>query len=431
MLDFADVDAAIDKASEDAFDLLSRLVSNASTLGHEASALELFAGELRALGFAVRKVAISDTIGSDPRAGVAQDVAGERYNILGTLGPTAGRSLLLNGHMDVVPAEAVQRWTSPPFEPRRAGRRMFGRGAGDMKCGFAMGVLALRALAAARPDFLSGPLHFLAVIEEECTGNGTLSAADQGVLADAVVILEPTGLDIMLGGIGVLWCDIEIAGRSAHAEVAHLAVNPFDLLTRLVHGLRDWAGQLQRRYPDDMLAAVESPYNLNVGEIRSGDWPSSVPAVATVRIRVGHPRAWSPEQAERAVRDAVAEVVRLDGGFPAEPVVRLSGFRAPGYRLAADHPLARAMAAAHRQAHGAEPATVSIGSTTDARTYLNYFDTPALCYGPAAANIHGVDESVDLDTIVAGARTLARFLVDWYTPREGSADEPVHEVGQR
>ncbi len=110
-----------------------------------------------------------------------------------------------------------------------------------MKCGFAMGLLALRALLAVRPDFLTGPLHFLVVIEEERTGDGTLAASDQGVLVDAVVLLEPTGLDLLLGGIGVLWCDIEVVGRLAHAEAAHLAVNPYDLLARLLGGLREWA----------------------------------------------------------------------------------------------------------------------------------------------------------------------------------------------
>jgi acetylornithine deacetylase len=432
VLDFQDLDAAIDEASEEAFAFLSRLVSTASILGHEGSALDLFDGQLRELGFSTRKVILAEDLASDPRAGIAQQVPGERYNVVGTLGPASGRSLLLNGHMDVVPAETPHRWTSPPFEPRREDQRLFGRGAGDMKCGFAMGLLALRALVAVYPEFLTGPLHFLAVIEEECTGNGTLSAADQGILADAVVLLEPTGLDIMLGGIGVLWCDIDIVGRSAHAEVAHLAVNPFDLLTRLVQGLREWAGRLRIDHPDDMLVDTESPYNLNVGEIRSGDWPSSVPVDATVRVRIGYPRSWSPDAAELAVREAVAAIVKLDGGFPAEPAVRLSGFRAPGYLLAEDHPLTRTMARAHQHAHGSEPAAISIGSTTDARIYLNYFDTPALCYGPTASNIHGVDESVDLDTIVAGARTLARFLIDWYAaPTEGAAHQSVQQVAHR
>ena len=204
------------------------------------------------------------------------------------------------------------------------------------------------------------------------------------------------------------------------------------MLTRLVQGLREWADRLRIEYPDEMLVGTESPYNLNIGEIRSGDWPSSVPVDATVRLRVGYPRSWTADEAEQAVREAVANVVKQDGGFPAEPAVRLSGFRAPGYLLAEDHPLTRTLAKAHKHAHAIEPAAISIGSTTDARTYLNYFDTPALCYGPTASNIHGVDESVDLDTIVSGARTLARFLVEWYAaPNDSPLRQAAHQAAHR
>jgi acetylornithine deacetylase len=409
------LDAAIDQGAERAFTFLERLVAAPSTVGTEASALTIFAEELAGIGFRTQRIAVPDDIGTDPRAGVPQEVSGERYDVVGRIGPdNNGPSLLLNGHMDVVPAMSPHRWTGQPFVPRRDGNRLFGRGSGDMKCGFAMGVLAIRALLDVAPDILSGPLSFVAVIEEECTGNGTLAAANAGVLADAVILLEPTELDIMVGGVGVMWCDVEIVGYSTHAQTAHLSINPIDLVGRLIAGLREWSAGLSEAFPDEELADVESPYNVNVGGIQGGDWPSSVPTEATVRLRIGFPRAWTPDDAEREIRSAVSAIVKKDGGFPVEPTLRLSGFRAPGYLLDHDHPLVRAMAAAHVQAHGVEPKTFSLGSTTDARTYINYFGTPALCFGPSASNIHGLDESVDLDSIVAGAKTLARFIATWF-----------------
>ncbi len=88
-----------------------------------------------------------------------------------------------------------------------------------------------------------------------------------------------------------------------------------------------------------------------------------------------------------------------------------TGFRAAGYDLPADHPLARAIAAAHRDAHGSDPAAISMATTTDARSYLNQAGVPAIAYGPRTTRMHGIDEGVELASIVAGARTLARFLV--------------------
>ena len=96
---------------------------------------------------------------------------------------------------------------------------MYGRGTADMKSGFAIGMLALRALRDVAPDlFAERRLGFVAVVEEECTGNGTLrSITENRVVADEVVVLEPTNLGLMLGGIGVLWIEIEVAALAGHA----------------------------------------------------------------------------------------------------------------------------------------------------------------------------------------------------------------------
>ena len=150
-------------------------------------------------------------------------------DVIGRLGDGDGPSLLLNGHIDVVPADRPDLWTSPPFEPRRSGDLLFGRGAGDMKGGFAMAALALEALLATDPHAIAGSLTFASVLEEECTGNGTLAAARAGVLADAVILPEPSGLDLLLSGVGILWLDVVVTGFSAHAQSADRAVNPVHL----------------------------------------------------------------------------------------------------------------------------------------------------------------------------------------------------------
>ena len=106
-----------------------------------------------------------------------------------------------------------------------------------------MGLLAVAALREVRPDALAGELAFLSVIEEECTGNGTLAAARAGVLGDAVVVLEPTDLSLLLGGVGMLWIEIEITGVPAHAESADRAVNP----VRLRPGDPARAGRVRER----------------------------------------------------------------------------------------------------------------------------------------------------------------------------------------
>lgn len=412
--EFVALDDAVERHAEGAFALLEDLVAADSTVGREQAALEVLAGELHRLGLQVDRLPFPSGPLEDPRAGVSQAVpGGPRYQVLGTTPGTGPLHVLLNGHMDVVPADSPALWTTAPFTPDRRDGRMYGRGTGDMKGGFALGCLALRALGEVAPNlFVRRRLGFLAVIEEECTGNGALwSAAHQDALAEAVVLLEPTGLDLLVGGVGVLWVDLEVRGRSTHAESAHLAANPVDLGMVVVEGLRAWCAGLVEQVPDPGLSAVTSPYNVNLGGVSAGDWHSSVPVTATFRLRIGFPRAWTAERAEQEVRATVGRLVDADPRFPGLPTVTASGLRARGYVLEESHELVTAMSDAHEQAHGTRPLAYSLGSTTDARTYLNDFGVPALCFGALAHDIHGVDESVDLASIVAGARTLARFLL--------------------
>jgi acetylornithine deacetylase len=414
------IDSAIDRCVDDAFAFLERLVSAPSTVGRESEAQAVVAEELDRLGFDVDTLTIPDDIGNDPAAGVPQLAYDGRYDVVGRMGvDRSGPSLLVNGHIDVVPAEEPELWASPPFSPRIAGDRLFGRGAGDMKGGFAMTSLALDALRIARPESVSGPLTFVSAIEEECTGNGTLAAARSGVLADAVVLPEPTDLQLLLAGVGVLWLDVVVDGRAAHAESADRAVSAIDVARRVLDALEQFEVTMNADVDEPAIETVPHPYNVNVGSVRAGDWPSSVPARTRLRVRVGHPTSWSTKRAEAQVRDAIESACAEDPWLRDHvPEIRASGFRAQGYSLSPDHPLARGMAAAHERVHGAPAGVKHMASTTDARYYLNQFDVPALCFGPRAHDIHGIDESVELDSVVAGARTLTRFLIDWYAAEE-------------
>jgi len=300
-----------------------------------------------------------------------------------------------------------------------------------MKGGFAMGLLAVAALGRAAPGALAGELGFLSVIEEECTGNGTLAACHAGVLGDAAVLLEPTGLGLLLGGVGVLWAEIEIAGVPAHAEAADRAVNPVRYLPLILQALAGLEEELNTGPADPAFREIARPYNINVGVVTAGDWASSVPARARLRVRVGFPRGWTADEAFGRVEAAVRRAAAGDAWLADHPPrLRQTGFRAEGYLLASDHPLANAMAGAHASAHGGPPERTVTGATTDARYYLNRFGVPALAYGPAARNIHATDEAVELASIVRGAQTLARFIAGFFAAG-GLPGEPLGQEARR
>jgi acetylornithine deacetylase len=411
----AELDRAIEANAEAAFGFLEALVRAPSTVGAEQAAMDVFAAEAGGLGLSVARLPFANGPVEDSRAGVAplvSAVTADRYQVLAATPGYGPLHLLLQGHMDVVPADSPELWTSPPFLPERRDGRLYGRGAGDMKSGFAVGMLALRALATVTPDlFAERRLGFLAVLEEECTGNGALrSIAEQGVTAPEVVLLEPTDLGLLRGGIGVLWARLEVFSRAGHAHAGNGPASAFDLGFRLVERVRQWSRELGRSEPDVSMAGAQNPYNVNLGRVAGGDWTSTVASSASFDVRLGFPRGWTPDRAEAELRRVITAFAETEG-FPIPPRVTLTGFRASGYLLEADSPLIRDLAAAHRDAHGQDPEVFTLGSTTDARVYLNDFGIPAVCYGAVAHGMHGIDESVELQSIVDAARTLARFLL--------------------
>jgi acetylornithine deacetylase len=416
-----DLDRTIDEFAERAFVLLERLVAQPSTIGQENGSQNVLAVELETSGFDITRLAIPDDISDYAGAGIARLPYTGRFDLIAERGSaSAGRTLVINGHMDVVPANDHSRWTHPPFEPQRADGWLIGRGAGDMKGGFAAGMLAIWALDATEPGWQRGALTVVAAIEEEATGNGTLAAGHAGYLADAALLLEPTDLEILLGGIALVWVSIELEGRAGHAEAALASVNPIESVPTIVAALQSLEREFNDAHAngadaDAAFADIRHPYNINIGTVNAGDWASSVPSVARLEVRIGHPRSLTADDVLERVRTLLKAATADDGWFAAHPpLVTLSGYRAERYLQDATGEIVTSLAAAHHDVHGRSPSLVTIGSTTDARFYLNQFDVPAVAYGPITRNMHGTDEAVELASIVATARTVARFLRGWF-----------------
>lgn len=404
------LDEAVDQSALAVFAVLERLVAQASTLGAERGALEVAASELDRLGFVTEWLPVPPSITDDPAAGVAQPVDPDTpREVLVAKRPGrdggAARSLLLNGHLDVVPSGDPAAWSHPPFEPVTEDGWMGGRGAGDMKGGWAMALLALTALLETSEP--SGDLTVVAVIEEECTGNGTLASVRAGVLADAVLLPEPTDLALLTAGVGVLWLDIAVTGRQGHALAIPDGVSALDAARAVLDALATVTAELNEH---------EDPprYHVNVGTFTAGEWRSTVPGRADLGVRIGFPADWEVDDAQRWIAGKLTAALEDHPWLKDNPpTVRPSGFRAQGYALAPGSDLAQALSDAHQAFHGTAPETLGTTGTTDARFYLNQGGVPALCYGPRTRGMHGVDEAVDLASIVDGAKVLARFMAGW------------------
>jgi len=203
----AAITAAVDAGFDQQIAFLQELVRRPSIRGQEHLAQDLMFDAMAARGYAMdRWLTDPDDIRHHPGFSPVAVSYANAWNVVGTHRPrgTGGRSLILNGHIDVVPTGPTDMWTYPPFEARIEGDWMYGRGAGDMKCGVVANLFALDALrrAGVQP---AGTVHLQTVSEEESTGNGALSTLVRGYTADGVLVSEPTGLRSVRATLGVQW----------------------------------------------------------------------------------------------------------------------------------------------------------------------------------------------------------------------------------
>jgi len=403
---------------------LSAFVAAASPSGAEQPAATFMEGALQALGLESERIHLDTAaLKGLPLYSPACCPDGGRYNLLAVHEPQhdGGRSVLFNGHLDVVPTGPPALWRHPPFSPHIEDGWLYGRGAGDMKAGIVCALAAFRALRAQglQP---AGRVGFNAVLEEENTGNGTLAsvsalrnATNAGRLSafDAVIIPEPLGECMISAQVGVLWLFVELTGRPAHAAYMSSGASAIEAGIAVIDDLKrleaEWNAPQNRHpaYRDHL-----HPINFNIGQISGGEWNSSVPCSCTLGVRIGFYPDMPVETAKAHVEACVrATLARLDSGLALS--IRYEGFQAPGCEFDLNGPALRQLAAAHRTVHGTELAHVATTATTDARHFRLMLDTPVTCYGPEARNIHGIDESVSIASMLRVTTTLAQFLHDW------------------
>jgi acetylornithine deacetylase len=388
--------------------LLVELVETPTELGHEEPGQAIMARAFGECGLEPRDIvldarALRDHAHASPFTWEVSD----KRNVAATWhGTGGGRSLILGGHIDVVPPADAGLWTHPPYRPVRDGDWLYGRGAGDMKAGLVAMTGAVRALREAGYS-PAGDVHLLSVVEEECTGNGALQCLIDGVAADACVLTEPHPDHLTIAQVGVLWFHVDIHGAPAHAARMALGHNAIEAAYEVLAELRALERELNAA-PPPPFDAFEHPINLNPGIIAGGDWTSTVAAQCTLSCRLACYPGDDPYDLRERIEAAVAHAA--GDGFMA--AVRYDGFTCEGATVSPDEPLVEVLSDAYAAVHGQRPALEATTATTDARHFVRA-GIPAVCFGPRAEQIHGVDERVSIASMTDCARVLAEFTTAW------------------
>ena len=335
-------------------------------------------------------------------------------NVVGSWTPLVerGRSLILNGHVDVVPTGPGEYWSRSPWDAEVVDGWMYGRGSADMKAGIGANVFALGALRTAglRP---TGRIHVQSVVEEECTGNGSLAALLRGYTADACVIPEPEDDKLVRANVGVLWFDVTVRGVPTHLRVMGSGQNAIDAAYRVMGDLRALEAEWNRRKDEHpYFSGTDHPINFNVGVIHGGDWPSSVPAQCTFTVRAALYPGTSAADAWAEIQQTLARsAAAID--LPDAVVATPSGFFAEGYVLEEGSDAEAVLARSHERVFGSELESFTTPGYLDGRVFTLYGDIPCLVYGPVSEAIHGIDERVDVESVRRITTAVALFVAEW------------------
>lgn len=380
------------------------------------------------------------------RAGCTVDVFGAvvgRENAVGVFrGTGGGRSLILNGHVDVVPAGPAHEWhDGEPWSGRVADGRVWGRGATDMKGGLVAQAFAVRALHDARVR-LAGDVILHAAVGEEMMEHqfGTTACIERGPRADAAIVAEatapPSPLAVAPVTPGVLWCTISVEGRATHASMRGVTLRPsvddreplgvsaVDKIVLLHAALAD----LERRWARTKLHPLFDRGHFSilpgviVGSPKSGLVPFMVPDEARLEVVIwSHPDE-TAEQVHAEIGACIRDAAAGDAWLREHPPVVTWRHHWPRSALAADHPIVTATARAHERATGT-PATIAGFAAVDDATWFNAAGIPAITYGPGDLRAaHAVDESVSIDEVMTATTTFALLALDWCGRAERTAD---------
>jgi acetylornithine deacetylase/succinyl-diaminopimelate desuccinylase family protein len=357
-----------------------------------------------------------------------------RDDVVGRLaGAGGGRSLILNGHVDVVPAGDPAAWPHDPWRGECEGGRLWGRGACDMKGGIASGIIALRALRALGVR-LAGDVVFQSVVDEETGGPGTHAAIARGHVADAAIVLEPTDRTIQIVEGGLEWLQVIVTGRTGHSAVRYrsvhaggrgTAVSAIEKAAKLLAAVQE----LERHWGNTKVHPFlpRGITTINPGVIAGGlgRGEGGMPALMTAYSNfadhcvLGLSLKYLPgeraEDVKAELADYVARVANADPWLrehPPELVWGVGGVSFPPSEVAADHPLVTTLSEAFRAAAG-EPRLTGFEAVSDL-AWLAEAGVPAVLYGPGDfAQAHSSDEYVEIDELVEVARVVACAIADW------------------
>jgi len=328
-------------------------------------------------------------------------------------GSGAGKSLLLNGHYDVVPPGILENWSHDPFKGEIEDNKLFGRGACDMKGGIAAMLKAVKFIQESGVK-LNGDLTIEIVPDEEITSMGTLACCQKGYKADAAIVPEPTDMNIYVAMRGGMTGKITVFGRAGHAETAQPhwteggAVNAISKAVKILLALEelsnDWRTRPDRQHkfldPDIIVPTL----------INGGEWVNTYPE--KVEVRFASDFIPSTMDIEKEIQEKITSVADTDPWLREHPPKLETDPWLYGAEIDENEPIVKTAINAAGEL-GIKSKPIGLGSLTDAIHLINYAKIPTVSFGPSIKTAHMADEFVEIDELINTTKVIALAILRW------------------
>ncbi len=341
-----------------------------------------------------------------------------RPNVAGIFkGTGGGRSICLNGHVDVVSPEPVEHWTYDPWGGEKVDDFIYGRGAGDMKAGVASIIFAIQALKETNTK-LKGDVLIETTIDEEDGGiGGCLYMRLTQPKVEAALIPEPGGNSIGVASAGVMYFRVVVIGIPAHAATAHYGVNAITKMVPIIEALKILNKKRQEKihyqYSEVDPSMKGKATTLNIGTIKAGDWPSTVPALCTLECRIGFPPGETREIVIDQIENTIQNAANEDEWLREHPPkIEWFGWKARPHEQDPKHPFVKLLETNIKKFTKETPLYVGGAAGLDTRFFVHH-GIPAVSFGPYGEKIHSIDERVSISSTLKTTEIIISTIIDW------------------
>jgi acetylornithine deacetylase len=410
------IDSTVNDMREEIILFIQKLVQSPSLANDENDVQEIIINKLESLQLISEIIPVNfDSIKDHPAFSDDGFSPDSRINVIGNWNKNMkGKSLILNGHVDVVPTGSKTLWDDSPWSGKIKDDRIYGRGSCDMKAGLASGILAVQVLKTIGFE-PNGNVMIQSVVGEESGGCGTLTNIVKGYRGDAAVILEPTSLKLCPIQSGALTFRLTIPGQATHAAMRWDGISAIEKFNIINQSIIELEKERHSLFSVEYYESPERVAPINIGTIKGGEWHSTVPDSVIVEGRLGVFPGEPVSDARIAFSNHIIKVSNSDPWLKNNPpIIEWFEGQFESGQTDIDHSIINHLKEAYNNVNNSNPIIEGVTYGSDLRLFTNHADIPALLFGPGDVRLaHSANEYVEIEEVLTCIKIISNLIINW------------------